>query len=98
MIDIPNIVQLGGQVVIVFIFLAYLRHKDKIIKEAQSEFIKYIKDHSDNGNLISTRIQKFTDVIEELKNLIKEQTIRIQEQTVIIHKLCERLLKITPKK
>lgn len=100
--EIKEITNLGGQVVIVLIFIAYLRQKDKLMKESQKDFVSYIEKHSDNGNLISARIQKFTDVIEELKNitkelknLIKEQTTRIQEQTTLIHQLYERLVKLT---
>lgn len=77
--DITQYVQLGGQVVVVVLFLRYLSKRD-------TEWISSHKANADSSVVLARALQKLTDTIEINIPAVSKNTGAVEDNTDTIKK------------
>lgn len=87
----PNIteyVQLGGQVVVVVLFLNYLAKRDSV-------WSKSLEANSKSNILLAKALQKLTDVVYQNTSAVKENIPTVTKNTVAVKENIPTVIKNT---
>lgn len=77
--DITQYIQLGGQVVVVVLFLNYLTKRD-------NKWTDSLKASSDSNVVLAKALQRLTDVVERNSSVSVKNTDKIEENVVATDK------------